>query len=68
MRLFGQRQVYLVKLAHLVIVVCLDIQVYRVTAAQVAFLDTLEQAVTAVVAAFQALAATLALAHQDILV
>ena len=68
MRLLGQHQVYLVKLLHLVTA---DIRASAVrlgTAAQQVLLAILEQAATAVEAAFPASVVTLALVHQDILV
>jgi hypothetical protein len=58
----------LVKLVHLVTADILATAVCLATAAQQVLLDTLEQAATAVEAAFQALVATLASVHQDILV
>ena len=68
MRLLGQHQAFLVMLDNLAIVVFPDTQVYLDIAAQQVLLDILDKADTAALAVFQASVATLALAHQDILV
>ena len=68
MRLLGQHQAFLVMLDNLAIVVFPDTQVYLDIVAQQVLLDILDKADTAALAVFQASVATLALAHQDILV
>ena len=64
MRSLGQHQAFLVMLVSLVTAVFPDTQVYLDIAAQVAFLDILDEVDTVALAAFQASVATLALAHQ----